>query len=59
MRTRKLYLICLAGFVVVTLSKQTAAQYTGPYTDSMGGGFNNPISAQMSTMESPGGTTYL
>jgi hypothetical protein len=51
MKTNKPYLICLAAAVVVlAAARRVPAQYTGPYTDSMGGSFNNPISAQMSTM---------
>src|SRR5262245_20886650 len=38
--------IYLALIVSIVTTQRVSAQYT----DSMGGGFNNPISAQMSTM---------
>src|SRR5215467_8823511 len=51
MKTIRLYLTCTATAIALLAGAQRVpAQFTGPYTDSMGGGFNNPISAQMSTM---------
>jgi hypothetical protein len=49
-RHTNLLLISLTIFILLAMAQTAPAQYTGPYTDSMGGGFNNPLSAQMSTM---------
>jgi len=49
-RRANLVLMCLTMVIAFATAEKVPAQYTGPYTDSMGGGFNNPISAQMSTM---------
>src|SRR5262245_49387008 len=51
MKPARFALISLALITaIVATAHRAPAQYTGPYTDSMGGSFNNPISAQMSTM---------
>jgi len=51
MKPIKSVLICGVVFIAILANARSApAQFTGPYSDSMGGGFNNPISAQMSTM---------
>jgi hypothetical protein len=51
MKTSRLYLTCMATAIALLAGAQRVpAQFTGPYTDSIGGGFNNPISAQVSTM---------
>jgi len=40
----------LVSLALVAAMAAAAQRVPGQYTDSMGGGFNNPISAQMSTM---------
>src|SRR5215510_5788075 len=40
----------LVSLAFVAAMAAAAQRVPGQYTDSMGGGFNNPISAQMSTM---------
>jgi uncharacterized protein DUF6683/putative nucleic acid binding protein len=54
MKATKLCSILLAALTIVALSKQADAQYTDTmgrqWTTSMGGVFNNPISAQISSM---------
>ena len=51
MKPIKPVISCSIFFIAILANARRApAQFTGPYSDSMGGGFNNPISAQMSTM---------